>query len=179
MDISSLFKVADNPYKFFFLTGAFLIVFSLYYPYEQRQEIELKKNEVDLIYSKLTIEAKYLGEEIKINKDKSSLLIKSLDSLSYVKTQHPEKNQIISKIINNKKNEFNDLFDRFLLKEYNLKIKSLDAEFKKSEIDIYKKYLKRFRYFSYVVIVVGLFLFIWGGIKWFKEHKMRINKEFS
>tara|TARA_R110002033_G_scaffold153429_1_gene189929 strand:+ start:3870 stop:4406 length:537 start_codon:yes stop_codon:yes gene_type:complete len=178
MDFSSLLK-ADNPYKFFFLTGAFLIVFSLYYPFEQRQEIELKKNNVDLIYTKLSIEAKYLSEEIKINKDKSFLLIQSLDSLINVKKAHPKKSKTISDIINKKKNEFNDLFDKLQLKEYNLNIKSIDAEYKKSEIDIYEKYLKRFRLFSYVIIAVGLFLFIWGGIKWFKEHKMRIEKEFA
>ena len=178
MDISA-FPKADNPYKFFFLTGAFLIVFSLYYPFEQRQEIELKKNEVDLIYSKLTIDAQYLREEIRINKEKSTLLIKSLDSLNNVKTNHPEKTQTISETINIKKNEFNELFDSLQLKEYNLNIKSLDAKYKDSEIDIYEKYLKRFRNFSYVIIIVGLVLFIWGGIKWFKEHKMRINKEFS
>ncbi len=178
MDFSSIVK-SDNPYKFFFLTGAFLIIFSLYYQFQQHQEIELKKNEVDLIYSKLTVEAQYLNQEIKLNKDKSAILIRELDSLFNLKKSTPNKAELISKKINDKKIEFNDLFNKLELKEYNLNFKSLDADYKKSEISIYEKYLSRFKIFSYVVIIVGLFLFIWGGLKWFREHKRRLKKEFS
>lgn len=178
MDFSSLLR-ADNPYKFFFLIGAFLIVLSIYYPFKEHQQIEIKKNDVDLIYSKLIEEATYLGKEIKAQSEKTSSINKSLDSLTNLKKQHPERAQKISETINKRKNEFNKLFEELQSKEYNLKIKSLDAEYKKSEICIYEKYLNRFRLFSIALIIVGSFLFLWGGIKWYSEHKKRLEKEFS
>ncbi len=172
MDVSSIFS-SDSPFKFFFLSGIVLLVIGLYYPYEKRTSLDLKKNEVELRRSRLTKQVLHLTEDIKGLNEKSAELIRELKMLTDGKKDRPKSTDSISRVINEKKNSFNQLVELVGNERHQLDLKAVEVDYSEKEIAIYESHLKEVRRYAWIFFISGLLLAIYGGTKWHADYKRK------
>lgn len=162
--ISSIFG-SDNPFKFFFLSGITLLVIGLYYPFEKRQELDLKKNEVEFSDSTLVMEIINMSEELDELNEESDGIISLLDSLELERGRSKDPVSVSEKI-KLIRVESQEKFRDIERKKDALDLKIVSNRFNRKEIEIYESHLKEVRWYSRGFILVGVILLFYGGYKW-------------
>jgi len=146
MEFTNLFSGSDNLFKYLFLGGFGMIILSLFYPLQKKQELEIERityeKEVDLFQ----IEINTLNKNI----DNFEKMI--LQSSSKVKTNRIANDSLKNSI----KILANTLDIKMVLLKYN-----------KSKIDIFEKQYKTYNRYSLGLLIFGILLMVFGGIKWF------------
>lgn len=144
---TSFFSGSENLYKYLVTIGTLLIVLTVYYPLKEKQELEILtikiKNELLIINCKLEDNKKELENFKKTNNDKS-----------------------IS--IDNKRKAF------LKIKEIDAKnrINQLSIENKNEELICRKSYINIYNIVFWIFFPIGIFLIIFGFIKWNKVKKL-------
>lgn len=143
---SSFLSGSENLYKYLVSTGMLLIVLTVFYPLKEKQEIEIETIKLEKDVLKLNFEIKDNFKKVNyiknINKKNNTLKLNGI----YV-----NKLDII-----NKQNHLNQF----------------ELEKKNDEIKKRKSHIKLYNYLFWVFFPIGVFLALYGFIKWFKSKKI-------
>ena len=181
MDFAS-FLNTDNLYKFLFSGGILMIVFSLFYPIEKKQLLELEINTYNKQTELLNNEINLLDVEVKKLKVISG---KTFDSLKKLQRDRNKNNSVqISKEIAKIKDNYNKTFYKIKNQQQETILKNINIKYNKSKIEIIQNHISTFSFYSWFLLIFGV-LFSGFGLKyWFKSsqntEKLKIkelNKE--
>jgi len=176
MEISSFVPSTDNLYKFLFVIGTFMVVFSYIYPLEKQQELELEL----LLYNQqveiLNNEIADLKNDVENLKKISSLTLKKLEE-----TKKNEKNNA-EKVINELQEDFNKAFNEVKRKGVEINTKDIILDYEKSRIELLKKHISSFSFIKWFFFIFGSIFLVFGLYKWFiitrvaeKLNKQKLN----
>ena len=172
MDISSIFPSSDNLYKFLFMGGVFMVVFSFMYPLEKKQKIELEIN----LYNK---QIALLNEEIKtLNYDVENLKIKSketIKTLEEIKKNNGNTNG--SNSIKQIQENYNKEFYTIKAKENEVITKDIILKYEKNKIGLLQNHVGSFSIFRWLFLIIGVAFTVFGLWNWNKS--TRISTEMQ
>lgn len=173
MDFLGLIN-GDNLFKYCFTLGLAMLVFSLIYPLEKQHLIQLEivshNKETELLNKDI--------EQLNIDVDK---LKKECDNL-LAKAQAFEKGQTINKDeVQKRVSKFNNDFKTLQNTKHTLDVKNIVLTYNQKRINVLESQSKTFGAFSWVMIITGIGLTIFGFIFWvkntFKEMKEKNTKK--
>ena len=166
MDFLGLIN-GDNLFKYCFTLGLVMLVFALIYPLEKSHQIE-----IEVINQNK--EASLLTNEI-------NNLKKSIDKLEEdIKTMLSADKSIDKNIAQKKVFQINSDYQVIEKNKNDLRMKSIVLDFNYRRIKTLETQAKTFSKFSWVMIIVGISLAIFGFIYWvkntFREMKEKVKK---
>lgn len=167
MDISSIFPSSDNLYKFLFMGGVFMVVFSFIYPLEKKQKIELEINLYNKQIALLNEEIKILNYDVENLKLKSKATIKTLEEIKENKDNSNRDNSI-KQIQENYNKEFYTL----KAKENEVITKDIILKYEKSKIVLLQNHVGSFSIFRWIFLIIGTTFTIFGLWNWNKSTKI-------
>lgn len=161
MEMSSLLPSTDNLYKFLLTGGVLLIVFSIIYPLEKKQRIELEVNVYNKQAELLNVEIHNLYSEIQDLKNKSK------ETLALLEKTKLERNKLNAEIqITRLKDNFNKNYNAIKIMENETSTKSTIMKYEKERILILQKQITSFDIFQYLMLILGVIFSSWGLYKW-------------
>jgi hypothetical protein len=143
---SSFLSGSENLYKYLVSTGMLLIVLTVFYPLKEKQEIEIETIKLEKDVLKLNFEIKDNFKKVNYIKN-----IKKKNNTLKLNGIYVNKLDII-----NKQNHLNQF----------------ELEKKNDEIKKRKSHIKLYNYLFWVFFPIGVFLALYGFIKWFKSKKI-------
>jgi len=170
MELSSLLSGSDNLYKTLFIGGLTMIIFSLVYPIQQQQEIEIEKNSLQKEVSLLSLQLENLGLKLDKLESKTQKTKDTLNSLSRLITI--ENKDSILTVKNVIKKSYSDELQTIKDIQHKSEKDVLTNEFEKLKIDILEKYLSKYKNFTFAFILFGIVALIIGSIGWYKTTKL-------
>lgn len=171
--INYISSSAENLYKFLFINGTILVILSMFYPLQQKNEIKVQtidfNKNVDLVNYEIGSQTKTIEKF----KSKSKMTLFFLDSISKNRTENT------SEIIIKRKKEYNSELDSIngIQKNIDLNLIRLNAE--KTKIIELEKQAKIYSYYSIFFLIIGGVFFIIGIIGWSNATKIldKIKKQ--
>ena len=174
-----LASATDNLYKFIFLGGLTLLVFSLMKPYEQKSSIDTKVTELEVDTLLLNKELKDVHVKVESLKGDTASLLDQSKALGI------EKKSLIKG-----SEEFNNLLEKFdsIKVSFSEKCSSIKGEIAKLDslntalvtknkvLIIEKKNLKRKSSFFYMISLIGAICAIIGGFLWYGKTQRHTDK---
>lgn len=154
----------DSLYKFLTTFGIVMIIFSIMYPMEKRNEIEIKSNEYKKEISLSRLELISLSDSIN---DLNSIIVKANKHIELLKKEPIIDSQ---RIINYKK-EINPYYNKVIEKSYKKNKQDSLLIYKKKEIEILDKQINDFKIKEYFLFIVGIIFMLYGFYKWRKVEK--------
>lgn len=138
---SNFFSGSENLYKYLVSIGLLMVVFSIYYPQNERQillisTVNIRAEQKAMAYE-IDINQKY------VNQIKDQLKDKKIDSLSHKKLLAQAR----------------EATDRIMYKQ-------LKLDGKVAEVEVRESYITFYKWVVIFAIPVGLFLMFWGFFKW-------------
>jgi hypothetical protein len=143
---SSFLSGSENLYKYLVSAGMLLIVLTVFYPLKEKQEIEIETIKLEKDVLKLNFEIKDNFKKVNYIKN-----IKKKNNTLKLNGIYVNKLDII-----NKQNHLNQF----------------ELEKKNDEIKKRKSHIKLYNYLFWVFFPIGVFLALYGFIKWFKSKKI-------
>jgi hypothetical protein len=166
MDVAS-FLNTDNLYKFLFTGGILMIVFSLVYPIEKTQLLELEINTYNKQTELLNNDITLLSIEVKRLKVISG---KTLDSLIKLQKNRNKNNSVqISKEIAKIKDNYNRTFYKIKNQQQETILKNINIKYNKSKIEIIQNHISTFNFYRWFLLIVGILFTGFGLSYWFKS----------
>lgn len=173
MEFTNLFTGSDNLFKFLFLAGLFMLVLSLVYPLEKRNELEIEiinvNRETDILNNQVsTLKTQTLSLSKNVTK-----IERDLDSLSRMRKIEKStiRRESIEEQIEKIKNAFNLEFSKLDKNQAEIKTKSIVVNYDKSRIQLLKEQQKEYATYFFVFKWAGILLIIVGIIGWHKSHR--------
>lgn len=172
MDISSIFPSSDNLYKFLFMGGVFMVVFSFIYPLEKKQKIEL---EINLYNKQITL----LNEEVEsLNNEVENLRTKSKETIKQLEFIKSSKDSLTaSRQIREIQETYNKEFYATKAKENEITTKDIILKYEKSKIALLENHVHSFSIFRWLFLIIGTVFTIFGLWNWNKS--TRISTEMQ
>lgn len=151
MDLSSLFSISDNLYKFMFVGGIVMVIFSVTYPMQKKQLIDIEVNT-------------YNQQATLLNKDISDLYKQIGDFKQDLPKLKPQSAKSSSKIIkqNIAKNTMFDLDKK--VREVNTK--SIVLKYNLERVKILKNHIKTYDSYTCWLTWIGISSGVVGFIMW-------------
>lgn len=166
MDFAS-FLNTDNLYKFLFSGGILMIVFSLFYPIEKKQLLELEINNFNKQTELLNNDINLLNVEVNQLKSTSKETLNTLEKLQKTKN---DVNQIqVSKEISKIKDNYNKTFYRIKSHQQETILKNINIKYNKSKIEIIQNHISTFNFYSWFLLIFGVLFAGFGLRYWFKS----------
>ena len=166
MDFAS-FLNTDNLYKFLFSGGILMIVFSLFYPIEKKQLLELEINNFNKQTELLNNDISLLNVEVNQLKSTSKETLKTLEKLQKTKNEF---NQVqVSKEISKIKDNYNRIFYKIKDHQQETILKNINIKYNKTKIEIIKNHISTFNFYSCFLLIFGILFAGFGLIYWFKS----------
>ena len=166
MDFTS-FLNTDNLYKFLFSGGILMIFFSLFYPIEKKQLLELEINTYNKQTEILNNDIKLLNIEVNQLKINSKKTLNILTDLQKTKTK---KNSIqVSKEISLIKDNYNKSFYEIKSHQEECNLKNINIKYNKCKIEIVQNHISTFNFYSWFLLIFGVLFTFFGLIFWFKS----------
>ena len=162
MEPSSLLSGSDNLFKYLFTVGAVMIVTSIIYPLQKKQEIEIQINhllkESELLnYEVVSLKKDYQGSK-KEFKNVSDKLNSMYNVSGKVVKEHEQFLQL------RRKN--NELIQNLKSRYRELEIKNIIMQNEQSKIDLLKRHANSYNSYYQFVKWVGIFFLLSGLIGW-------------
>lgn len=183
MDFGLASAATDNLYKFLFLGGLTLLVFSLVKPYEQKSMVDSKVTELQIDTLVLSRDLNEINKRIEVLESEKPELFKKVIILgrkkSELKKTDPDFQKVVSEFESLKKEYSSNC--KSVLKDIT-KAKSLEnsMHLKKKVLRIQMIDLKKKKEFFYVLSGFGILLTIIGGVLWYyktQRHSDKIIKD--
>lgn len=172
MDFTS-FLNTDNLYKFLFSGGILMIFFSLFYPIEKKQLLELEINTYNKQTEILNNDIKLLSAEVEELKKNSAFTLKTLEKLQKSKTK--TNNAQVCKEISIIKDGYNKTFFKIKNHQQETILKNINIKYNKCKIEILQNHICTFNFYSWFLLIFGI-LFTGFGLKyWFKSSQNTEN----
>lgn len=172
MEISSLLPNSDNIYKFLFMGGIFMIVFSFLYPLEKRQKIEIETISLKESVAIQTFDMSRLKNRIDSMKKELEPTIKKLENAKKIPDM-AQRNAAIEAI----KKQYNQDFDISKQREIELKINQISNHYASKKIMLLEEHIESFKVFQHFFLIIGPFFVILGLFGWFKA--VRISEKIQ
>lgn len=164
MDFTSFLNI-DNLYKFLFSGGILMIVFSLFYPIEKKQLLELEINNFNKQTELLNNDIILLNIEVNQLKSTSKETLKTLEDLQLTKN---ESNKIkVSKEISKIKDNYNKIFYKIKNHQQETNLKNINIKYNKTKIEIIQNHICTFNFYSWFLLIFGILFAGFGLIYWF------------
>lgn len=166
MDLTNLFSGSDNFFKYLSIGGFIMILVSMFYPLQKKQELEIEI----ITYNK---EVNFLNTDINNLKIKAENLSKSnffveIDSLNNLLKYNEKDIHLKNQIINLKK-EYNTQYDSILNIRSKIETKIVVLDYSKSKVSVMQNHLNVFYIYSVCFLIVGIIFLILGSIFWCKS----------
>lgn len=166
MDFAS-FLNTDNLYKFLFSGGILMIIFSLFYPIEKKQLLELEINNFNKQTELLNNDISLLNIEVNQLRTTSKVTLRKLQKLQ--KTKNEINHIEVSKEISIIKDNYNKTFYKIKSHQQETNLKNINIKYNKSKIEIIQNHISTFNFYSWFLLIFGI-LFAGFGLKfWFKS----------
>lgn len=154
---SNFFSGSENLYKYLVSVGALMMILSVYYPLNERQQLEIVK-------INLNSDVKSLDYDIKENQKKIEKLKKELSNTAIL----PEKKR--------------ELLDHIKVSHKANMLKQIKSEAKVEEIDKREDYIGIYKWIFYICFPLGAIISAWGFWQWKKakkdeDEKCRLERE--
>ena len=162
MEISSLLPNSDNLYKFLFMGGIFMVVFSFIYPLEKKQKLELDV----IVYNKQI--ALLNNDILELNAEVNNLKKISKESLVNLnKTKELKvRTEAIAKI-KEIQDKYNKEFIETKSKENEIITKNIILIYEKARIELLKEHINDFCFFRWIFLIIGSIFTVFGLIRWY------------
>lgn len=155
-NLSSIFSGIDDLYKFLFVGGVFLVVFSLVYPLEREKELQLAINEYNGEVTKLD---RQIEQAIEMHHETSKTLdayfVSPADSTGK-RQPSPKIDSLIAK---------SERFDRKML------YFKADLQVKGNEIEILQHYVDQYDHYTKGLLYSGIVLTLFGLFGWYRSQR--------
>lgn len=151
----------DSLYKFLTTFGIVMIIFSIMYPMEKRNEIELKSNEYNKEISLNRLELISLSDSIE---DLNSIIVKANKHIELLKKEPVIDSQRIIKY----KNEINPYYNKIIEKNFRKNKQDSLLTYKKKEIEILSNQIDDFKLKERCMFYGGILFMLYGFFKWRK-----------
>lgn len=149
----------DNIFKYSFTLGLAMLVFALVYPLEKRHLIELEINSHNKETELLNKEVSNLRVDIKkIEKERDYLLIQA-ESVKQGKNIDKED-------VKRRAKQFNKDVNTLQVRRRTLETKNIVLEYNKKRILVLESQAMTFGWFSWIMIISGIALTIFGFYYW-------------
>lgn len=164
---------AENLYKFLFINGTILIILSMFYPLQQKNEIKIKTIEYNKNVEILNYNIDNQKNDVESFKAKSKKTIAFLDSLSQ------NRNEQNALIIQKKKAEYNKELDSIQSIQKTIRLNDIKLNSEKEKILELQKQAKTYSNYSIFFLIIGGVFFVIGIIGWSKATKVldKIKKQ--
>lgn len=150
-----------------------MIVFSLFYPIEKKQLLELEINTYNKQTELLNNDITLLGIEVKKLKVISG---KTLDSLKKLQKDRNKNNSLqISKEIAIIKDNYNRTFHKIKNQQQETILKNINIKYNKSKIEIIQNHISTFNFYSRFLLIFGI-LFTGFGLRYWFESSQNTEK---
>jgi septal ring factor EnvC (AmiA/AmiB activator) len=166
MDFAS-FLNTDNLYKFLFSGGILMIVFSLFYPIEKKQLLELEINNFNKQTELLNNDISLLNVEVNQLKSTSKETLKTIEKLQ--KTKSDLNQTQVSKEISNIKDNYNRIFYKIKSHQQETILKNINIKYNKTKIEIIQNHISTFSFYSLFLLIFGILFAGFGLRYWFKS----------
>jgi archaellum component FlaD/FlaE len=164
MEIGSIFPSSDNLYKFLFMGGIIMIVFSFVYPLEKKQKIELEINLYNREVEVLNTEINELNDEVSKLKDKTKDSKKSLNNQNKIKDR-----KLAERKIEDIKKEYNKAYNETKNKQNEINTKNIVLKYEKKKIQLLQSQVGSFTVFRWLFLILGIIFTIFGICKWYNS----------
>ncbi|WP_339874688.1 hypothetical protein [Olleya marilimosa] len=151
---------AESLYKFLFINGTILVLLSMFYPLQQKNEIDRLRIDFNKDVELLNFEISKLENNIETLKHSSSRSVKKVDSLKTINTVSAIKKA--EKIVL----DYNKTLDSIILLKREFDISKIKRNSDKQKIDLLLKQANKYEDYSSSFLVLGAFFFIIGFIGW-------------
>lgn len=170
MNAAAIFSNIDNLFKFLFIAGIFLIMTSILYPLQRKQEIEIEILYFNKQAELLNLEIKELKKKVCSLSDDSEICIHALDSLKRAKNLNIIQTQKeIDLKIKELKAAYNKKYDDVEKDKLRIDIKSIITEYNQSKIEVYNNHLEAYDCYFKLFLVFGIVFTVIGILGWFKS----------
>ncbi|MEO3403242.1 hypothetical protein AAFN85_05035 [Mucilaginibacter sp. CAU 1740] len=167
MDFSSLFSASDNLYKFLFVGGIVMICFSMVYPLQKKQELEIEIN----TYNK---EAEFLNRDIEVLQAKIAdcrgLKTTTMSNIRALKASKSNKKSLqvkeIDKRIDSIKRTFSQNVDNLEKDIQQVKVKDIILKYNKTKIRLLQDHSDTYDCYSIWLLISGVITGIIGLFFW-------------
>lgn len=158
MEFASLFSGSDNLFKYIFTAGVVLILVSLVYPLQKKQEIELQINsynkDVEVLNKNIANIKKFISQA---NQD-SKFVLDSLTKLKALKDKNVDKgtHAKLSGIIKSIKEKYNLAYKELEKQQSEIEVSAIIYKHERKKIELLESHVKTYEsYFNW---------FLWVGI---------------
>ncbi|QXP60595.1 hypothetical protein [Olleya sp. HaHaR_3_96] len=151
---------AEGLYKFLFINGTILVILSMFYPLQQKNEIDRLRIDYNKDVELLNFEISKLEKNIKILRSNSASNIKEVDSLKAVNTVSTLKKA--QKIVL----DYNKALDSIIVLKKEFDISSIKRKSDKKKIDLLLLQADKFGNYSFYFLTLGGVFFFIGLIGW-------------
>lgn len=166
MDFTS-FLNTDNLYKFLFSGGILMIFFSLFYPIEKKQLLELEINIYNKQTEMLNNDIKLLNIDVNQLKNNSKNTLEILEKLQKSKTK--ANNVEVCKEISRIQDNYNRTFYKIKNHQQETILKNINIKYNKCKIEIVQNHICTFNFYSWFLLIFGILFTAFGLIHWFKS----------
>ncbi len=158
--LSYISSSAENLYKFLFINGTVLVILSMFYPLQQKNEIKIRtidfNKNVDILNYKIELHKAYV---IKFKKNSKKLIV-FLDSISRRRT--PKNICVIEKT----KIKYNQELDSINSIQQNIELNQIKLEAEKNKIEELKKQAEIYSDYSFYFLIAGILFCVIGVLGW-------------
>ena len=171
--INYISSSAENLYKFLFINGTILVILSMFYPLQQKNEIKIKTIEYNKNVEILNFKISNQKSTVLNFRRKSKNILFFLDSIS--NNRNKETNLIIEK----KKIEYNKELDSIKSIQKQIKLNDIKLNSEKNKITELKNQAETYSNYSTFFFIIGSIFFVIGIIGWSKATQVldKIKKQ--
>lgn len=162
MESSSLLSGSDNLFKYLFTVGAVMIVTSIIYPLQKKQEIEIQINHLLKESELLNYEVVSLKKDYQRSKREFKDISDKLSSMYNVSGKVVKEHEQFMQL--RRKN--NELIQNLKSRYRELEIKNIIMQNEQSKIDLLKKHANSYNGYYLFVKWVGIFFLLFGLFGW-------------
>ena len=171
--INYISSSAENLYKFLFINGTILVILSMFYPLQQKNEIKIKTIDFNKSVEVLNYKITNQKNDVQNFQEKSKEIVALLDSIS------TNRNEQTDKIIERKKVQYNKELDSIKSIQREIQLNNIKLSSEKEKILELKKQAKTYSNYSIFFLIIGGIFFIIGIIGWTNATKVldKIKKQ--
>lgn len=154
----------ENFYKFLTTLGVVMLIFSIMYPMEKKNEIELKSNDFkkELALNKL---------ETQILNDSVNILTKLIENAHSELKLMKETNNVDSIKVKNQRKNIKSIYSNIKNKRIFIEKSDCTLIYKNEEIKLLEKQINDFKWISDILLWNGAIFIIIGLYNWWKQEK--------
>ncbi|PTQ92404.1 hypothetical protein C8P68_1124 [Mucilaginibacter yixingensis] len=166
MDFSSLFSSGDNLYKFLFVGGIVMFCFSMVYPLQKKQELEIEINTYNKQAEFLNQNIKDLYVKVKECKALSKTSMEDLKRLKSIKAKDNKQSKQIDIQMSTIKKTFSVQLDSLEKQQQQVTVKQIILKYNQQKINLLQEHSLAYDHYSLWLMIAGVITGVSGLFFW-------------